>query len=262
LKRSHAQNSRFANKDKFEGFRIVNFTAFEMHFKAARPSPSTIASVLLHAAVAIIAFCVFSTHQSRCSGPTYAKPFTLVYASASISATQSPVSKSLLTSGKSVTTSNREILSATKPAVATPSTVTAISESSRIENANVGDILPAPAPVPASNSKAEPTAEATVSAGDLAKYAGQIRKLIDEKKEYPESARLSQIEGTVTVRCTLSRSGSLEQSTVASTSGFAVLDYAALNAIRNVETFPAAPSGFQGRELTLAIPISFQLSEE
>jgi protein TonB len=90
----------------------------------------------------------------------------------------------------------------------------------------------------------------------------RCRGLIEHYKEYPVMARKGMIEGTVVVRGTLARDGSLRQCGVTRTSKSGLLDNAALRAVRSVERFPPVPPELLGNELAFELPVSFRLSAE
>lgn len=73
-------------------------------------------------------------------------------------------------------------------------------------------------------------------------------------------ARRGRVQGTVVVRGTLARDGSLRQCTVNLTSGSSLLDKAAVRAVQSVGRFPPVPAELPGEELVLEVPISFTLN--
>lgn len=93
-------------------------------------------------------------------------------------------------------------------------------------------------------------------------YLSQCRSLIENNKEYPVMARRGRIEGSVTVRCVLTRDGSLRESGVARTSGSALLDNAALKAVRCVGRFPPLPPEVHEGALAFDVPITFMLTTD
>jgi protein TonB len=75
-------------------------------------------------------------------------------------------------------------------------------------------------------------------------------------------ARKGRTEGTVVIRGTILRSGSLRECTVSRSSGSSLLDNAAVWAVRSVSQFPPMPLELQGDDLVFDLPISFRLSAE
>lgn len=93
-------------------------------------------------------------------------------------------------------------------------------------------------------------------------YMQLCRNLIERHKEYPVLARKGRIEGTVVIKSTLARDGSLQKCGITRSSGSCLLDNAALRAVRTVEHFPPVPPELQGDDLVFELPVSFQLSAE
>lgn len=93
-------------------------------------------------------------------------------------------------------------------------------------------------------------------------YQSVLRGLIERCKEYPPLARRGRMEGTAVVRVVLARSGAVRRDEVARSSSHALLDNAALRAVRTVGRFPAVPPELGGEELTFEVPITFRLTGE
>ena len=82
---------------------------------------------------------------------------------------------------------------------------------------------------------------------------------VSEMKRYPHEARINQWEGRVIVRVVINAQGQLLDASVAMGSGYAVLDRAALEAIK--ESCPLTLSQPLGQErIVLRIPIQYKLS--
>jgi protein TonB len=96
----------------------------------------------------------------------------------------------------------------------------------------------------------------------LNRYVSAIRSLIDRFKEYPESARQAQIEGTSIVVCTISANGTLDHVEIQRSSGCPILDYAALQAIKRVSRFPVEPPELQHKEVAIDVPIAFHFTPQ
>jgi len=93
-------------------------------------------------------------------------------------------------------------------------------------------------------------------------YLAALREVIERNKEYPLTARKGHMEGTVHISCILSRNGELRGGTVVKTSGFGILDYAALRAVRAVGQFPLVPPEIKGDSFSFTVPITFRLGAE
>jgi len=98
----------------------------------------------------------------------------------------------------------------------------------------------------------------TSEADILATYINRIRLMLEKEKHYPFLARKNRWEGTVYIKFTISRDGSLRKIKITQSSGFEVLDREAEATIRRV-SFPAFPEGLQLTQLQLEVPIVFRL---
>lgn len=100
---------------------------------------------------------------------------------------------------------------------------------------------------------------ATLSKGqanDLrASWGAAIRARIERRKAYPAAA--GRVSGRVTVRLSVSPIGALLDLAVASSSGNAALDGAALRAVTSAGRFPKAPAGLTDSSYSFTLPISF-----
>jgi len=85
----------------------------------------------------------------------------------------------------------------------------------------------------------------------------QLTQRIDEKLEYPRSLIALRIQGSTTVKITISRSGQVESAQIAQSSGHIELDELALKAVLSAQPYPQPP-GF-APSLTLRLPIEFRL---
>ena len=98
----------------------------------------------------------------------------------------------------------------------------------------------------------------TSEAEILATYINRIRLMLEKEKHYPFLARKNRWEGTVYIKFTISRDGSLKKIKITQSSGFEVLDREAEATIKRV-SFPAFPEGLQLTQLQLEVPIVFRL---
>jgi len=100
---------------------------------------------------------------------------------------------------------------------------------------------------------------ATLNAGQIqsltAQWGAKVRRKIEQAKRYPAGARGA--SGTVTVRITVGRDGSLRGVSLAGSSGDQVLDKAALRAVRASRRFPSAPNGLTKPSYTFTLAMTF-----
>lgn len=88
-----------------------------------------------------------------------------------------------------------------------------------------------------------------------AQWGAQVRAEIERRKRYPGSA--GGAAGTVRVRITVGRDGSLRGLSLAGPSGHRALDQAAVRAVRAAGRFPAAPQGLTKPSYTFTLAMRF-----
>lgn len=116
------------------------------------------------------------------------------------------------------------------------------------------------------NALASPQASTTritlpraLGSRERARYFGALRATVERHREYPLAARRMRLEGTVLVRISIARDGHIVAVHVRQSSGEAVLDNAAMSAVRSVASFPSAPAEVEGETFTLELPFVFRL---
>ena len=81
---------------------------------------------------------------------------------------------------------------------------------------------------------------------------------VTELKQYPPEARMNRWEGRVVVRVVIDEQGRLLDAAVATGSGHALLDHAALDVIRR--SCPLSlPHALGRRQIVLRVPIQYKL---
>ena len=91
-------------------------------------------------------------------------------------------------------------------------------------------------------------------------YAGVIKTKIANNWDYPAEARLSLMEGEVTVLFSLVRDGGMTQIKIERGSGFDVLDKEVLRAIRSSVPFPSFPESIKVNRLNIKARFNYQLT--
>ncbi|SNB45140.1 energy transducer TonB [Geobacter sp. DSM 9736] len=109
--------------------------------------------------------------------------------------------------------------------------------------------------------QAQPRAERSPLLDLRNSYAASVRHLVERRKEYPLVALKSGIEGRSLVVCVLRRNGSVKHVELVKSSGYTVLDNAALRAVRYAGTFPAVPDSIPGEEISVDIPLTFRVKD-
>jgi protein TonB len=101
------------------------------------------------------------------------------------------------------------------------------------------------------------------AAGDVKSgYLALVRKMIEEKRRYPLAARRALQEGAANVRFRILKSGALDgRPQLVASSGYAVLDQAALDCVEEASPFPPIPSNMGFQDLELNLNIVFRLEE-
>ncbi len=90
-------------------------------------------------------------------------------------------------------------------------------------------------------------------------YLAALHRALQEAMQYPRRAKRRRQEGVALVEFTVYREGRLEGIQLRESSGFPILDEAALNTVRAIKQFKPIPEELSKNMLTLAIPIRFEL---
>jgi TonB family protein len=104
-----------------------------------------------------------------------------------------------------------------------------------------------------------------VDSGALDRFALEIQKrvgrIVNERGErmYPRLARERKWEGTTQVAVEYSANGKLKRVTVATSSGYAVLDQKAVEMVQ--EVLPVVPRELRSKNFTVRLPILFKLKD-
>jgi protein TonB len=97
------------------------------------------------------------------------------------------------------------------------------------------------------------------SAAEIDKWKTGIVALINSHMAFPEAARARRQKGVVQVTFAFNRQGRVVASQVARTSGYALLDQAALDGLQKAQPFPPPPDGAQGDVFSFTLPLRFRL---
>jgi periplasmic protein TonB len=124
---------------------------------------------------------------------------------------------------------------------------------------------PAPRAEPQPIAKAETPAPVVRQAppaldiGALKAYGETLARAFDKTKSYPRLARLRNWQGTTQLKLHIGTDGKLQEVAVSHSSGFEMLDSAAVHMVQDSLPLPDLPEVLRGRELTLTVPIVFKL---
>jgi len=90
-------------------------------------------------------------------------------------------------------------------------------------------------------------------------YLEMIRFRIEKNKLYPATARNQGLKGRVILSLVISLQGEVHSLIIKTSSGYEVLDNAALSAVRRAVPFPVPPGKFFKKNISLTIPILFEI---
>jgi protein TonB len=91
-------------------------------------------------------------------------------------------------------------------------------------------------------------------------YFDMVRFQVERHKQYPDTARLRQIEGQVVIRFVITPEGEVQALRLARASGCCDLDDAALRAVQDAAPFPKPPRRLFGSEVALELTMVFELT--
>ena len=94
----------------------------------------------------------------------------------------------------------------------------------------------------------------------LKRYLTTIRRKIESEKKYPVAAQRSGIEGSTGVRLTILKDGTLGMAEVLESSGYRILDDAALQSVNNAAPFAPIPEVIKRERIDIEISLVFKLS--
>lgn len=107
----------------------------------------------------------------------------------------------------------------------------------------------------------KPNIQFDIKTEDLMKsFLDTVRKKIESKKRYPESAKLAGIEGRSRVKLVILKNGTLENVEIIESSGHKTLDEAALQSVRDAEPFPPIPEGINKEKIEVSLYIVFKMT--
>jgi protein TonB len=90
-------------------------------------------------------------------------------------------------------------------------------------------------------------------------FTGRVRQQIANAKYYPRIARRRGMEGQPIIAFTLDKGGRIMKAALAKTSGYQLLDQAALEAVRQAAPYPEIPAPLKMDSFQFKLPISFIL---
>jgi TonB family protein len=98
-----------------------------------------------------------------------------------------------------------------------------------------------------------------VAPNELQRYLGEVVSRIHAKKRYPKEALFNEQEGVVLVLLEVSKPGTILRAELEKGCPFPLLNDAALEAVRSIQTLPPIPARHSGESLILHVPIRFRI---
>jgi protein TonB len=105
-----------------------------------------------------------------------------------------------------------------------------------------------------------PQAAAQSQAAEVKAWTLRVNQYIEVKKRYPPASIARREQGRVQVAFTIDCEGRLIGSRIARRSGFAALDNAALELVRQAQTFPPPPASLSVPHINLSLPVTYTLA--
>ncbi len=109
------------------------------------------------------------------------------------------------------------------------------------------------------DGKAAPLYDSANVPAYLAPYLQNVQKKISESIVYPLEARQTKQQGTVRLDLLILQDGTLLASSVRDSSGYFLLDKSAMETVKQSSPFGVFPQDVKSKQLSLSIPIVYQL---
>lgn len=90
-------------------------------------------------------------------------------------------------------------------------------------------------------------------------YLDRVRRRLREFERYPDAALKQKQEGTVTLAITVARDGTVLAATVAHSSGFPLIDQAAVQMAHDASPLPPFPANYTRQEGKIDIPVRYEI---
>ena len=133
------------------------------------------------------------------------------------------------------------------------------------ENENADAVQQEQAPVPApGGQQASGQAAQVDSGGNIAAerdYFAELSAWLNRHKQYPRAARQRRQTGIVELRFTMNAAGEVLSYEISKSSGHDLLDRAVIQMLERATPLPAMPAALGQQQLTLTLPIQFNLTD-
>jgi periplasmic protein TonB len=109
-------------------------------------------------------------------------------------------------------------------------------------------------PAPATTAPQAPRARAAVRT-----WQTQVVSILEHNKRYPAEARSHGEQGVAQLTFSIDREGRVLSSKIVKSSGFPALDNETLALVQRAQPFPAPPPDLAGPQITLTVPLRFNI---
>ncbi len=90
-------------------------------------------------------------------------------------------------------------------------------------------------------------------------YLDRLRRWLERYKRYPEAAKQAKQQGRLVVSFTILRDGTVRDARIEHSSGFPLLDQAALQMLHDASPVPPLPQTFHGGRVGIDLPVDFSI---
>ena len=99
-----------------------------------------------------------------------------------------------------------------------------------------------------------------VDGGALKYYIGQVQRIIEGAKRYPETARREGREGKLKVQFTILKNGEVDNVRLLSETPYPNLNREAMAAVKRAAPFSGIPDSVMKKSLNIILPFRFELN--
>jgi periplasmic protein TonB len=90
-------------------------------------------------------------------------------------------------------------------------------------------------------------------------YLDRLRRWLARYRHYPEAAKKAQEQGQLVVSFTILRDGTVIDPHIERSSGFPLLDEAALKMLHDASPVPPLPEAYRAQRLDVGLPVNFSI---
>ncbi len=90
-------------------------------------------------------------------------------------------------------------------------------------------------------------------------YLDRLRRWLERYKHYPEAAQKAKEQGQLVVSFTILRDGTVIDPHIERSSGFPLLDAAALKMLHDASPVPPLPETYRAQRLAVGLPVNFSI---